>query len=454
MRVIIYGAGEIGYGIAAYLAAEENDVVVIDESADRIAYVTETLDVQGLVGRGSFPDVLEKANAHKGDLLIAVTPVDEFNMMACQVASVFKIPTKIAHIRSSHYLNSTSQHIYTNQQVPVDFIISPEIEVARSIVDTFYTPGAISLISLKLGSLKVVGLYCQEKCPLLNRPLSELRDYLGITFQILCIMRAGFPVIPEPDDTLHCNDEIYLVVEKGSLLRLLSAFGYYSYPLETVVIIGAGKVGCALAQVIAERHPDLNVKLIEKNQEQARYAAQVLEKATVLHGEALDAQFLRESNVSSTDRVICVTNSDEVNVLSALLAKHLKAKHVTALVNNRTYPSFLPSLGINSIITPSSITLSHILRRVYERNLQSLAVLQGGFFTILEHTIGPDSSLIGEKFRIFNVARHSLVGGVVRRDTFMIPPTQDFIQAGDHVILMVMRDSISSMENLLGGGVL
>lgn len=456
MKVIIYGAGEIGYSIASYLAAEENDVSVIDESLDRISYVRETLDVQGLQGRGSFPDVLEKANAANADLLIAVTQTDEFNIMACQMAySVFKVPTKVAHIRSNHYLDPAWNHIYNPDHIPVDFIISPEREVAQSLLDNFHVPGAMSVVPNHHPSLSVVNLYCHENCPLLNQPFVELgRRFPELPFRVICILREGMPIIPGPQDTLYTHDEIYVVVEKSLLSRLLSLFGRENEPLENIVIIGAGRVGCALAEKVAQVYPNINVKLIEKDQEQARFAAKTLENAVIIQGDALDAQFLRESNVSSTDRVICVTNNDETNVLSALLSKNLKAKHVTALVNKDTYPKFLPSLGIDSVINPSTITISHILQRIHRGSIQSLSVLQGGFGSIFEHTITESSPLIGEKFRLFNIAHHCILGGIIRNKQFIIPKSQEFIQMGDHVILLVLRDSVSMIESLLKGSTL
>ncbi len=453
MKIIIYGAGEIGYSIASYLAAEQNDVSVIDESPERIAYVRETLDVQGLEGRGSFPDVLEKADAARADLLIAVTPVDEFNIMACQVAySVFNVPTKVAHIRSNHYLDPAWSHIYNPNHIPVDFIISPEREVAQSLLDNFHVPGAMSVVPIHHPCLSVISLYCHEGCPLLKQPFADLgRRFPDLPFRVVCILREGEPIIPGPSDVLYAYDEIYVVLEKSLLSKFLSIFGRENDPLQNVVIIGAGRVGCALTEKIGQAYPTLNVKVIERDQKQALFAAKNLENVVVIQGDALDAQFLRESNVSSADRVICVTNNDETNVLSGLLSKNLKAKHVTALVNKETYPKFLPSLGIDSVINPSTITISHILQRIHQGNIQSLFVLQGGFGSIFEHTITDNSPLVGEKFRLFNVPHQCILGGVIRGKQFLIPKSQEFIQMGDHVILLGLRDSVSMIESLLKG---
>lgn len=453
MKIIIYGAGDIGYSIAAYLALEENDIVVIDESPERIAHVSETLDVQALVGHGSYPDVLEKADARNADLLIAVSHVDEFNIMACQVAySIFNVPTKIAHIRNSHYLDPAWRHIYNPDNIPVDFIISPEREVAQGIVENFDVPGATSVVALKNAPLSLVSIYCSESCPLLKHSLVRIgKRFPNMLYRVLCIIRDGVPIVPGPEDEIYAHDEIYAVVERSHVPQFLSAFGVESTPLEKVIIAGAGNVGIALAQELAIQMPDLSVKLIEKDKKIAHDAAQILENVVVIHGDALDVESLKEANVSSADMVVCVTNNDEVNVLSALLSKNFSSKYVTALVNSDTYPKFLPSLGVDSILNPSAITISHILSHVRQGNIKSLYVLQGGFGEVFENTVQEGSPLVGEKFRIFNVPEQSIVGGVIRDGAFVVPRSQEFIQAGDHLILLVMRDYIPNVENLFKG---
>ena len=450
MKIIIYGAGEIGYSIAAYLAAEEHDIVVIDEDPDRIAHVSETLDVRTLQGHASYPDILEKAEASKTDLLIAVSATDEFNIMACQVAySVFDVPIKIAHIRSDHYLDASWRHIYNPDNVPVDFIISPEREVAESLVENFKVPGTTSVIPVPDAPVSIVSLHCYQGSPLLEMPLAAIGEkFPELPFRVLTVIRQGNPLIPGPTDILKPEDEIYVTLERAHLARFLSVFGVESEPLDKLIIAGAGNVGISLAETMAAHMPDVNVKIIEKDAAIARKAAQTLEDVVVIHGDALDAKALREANVSSADMMVSVTSNDEVNVVSALLAKNFEAKHVTALVNKDSYPKFLPSLGVDSVLSPGTITISHILQHVRQGNIKSLCVLQGGFGEIFENKVEGDSPLIGEKFRLFNVPGQSNLGGVIRDGEFLIPRSQEFIQAGDHLILLVMRDSITQIETL------
>lgn len=450
MKAIIYGAGQIGYNIAAYLSAEENDIVVIDESAELVNKVNENLDVQAVQGFGSYPDLLEKVGANKADLMIAVTPCDEYNIIACQVAySIFKIPTKIAHIRGAHYLNPAWQHIYNPNNIPVDHIISPEKEVAKNLVTNLDVPGAIEVVNLETDLCTVVGLYCKESCPIINTPLKQVGElFPNLNFRVLCIVREGMPLIPGPDDQMFKGDEVYIAIEQEKLPRLTTLFGLNTSPLEKAIIVGAGNVGIALANELLTKMPDLDLKIIEHNEQKAQMAAQMIEDAVVIHGDALDANRLKEANVTTTDMVLSVMNNDESNVLCALLSKNLGAKYVTSLVNNATYPKFLLSLGVDSVLNPGAVTMSHILKHVRRTDIRSLHVMQGDFGEIFECDVEADSKLIGEKFRCLNVLTKSIVGGVVRSEEFIIPSSQDFIEENDHIILLVKRDFIPEIEKL------
>lgn len=454
MKVIIYGAGKVGYSIASYLSTEEADIIVIDEDQERVAYVNETLDVQAVQGHGSYPDVLQKIGAKDADVLIAVTPCDEFNIMACQVAySVFNVPIKIAHIRGKHYLDPAWRHIYNPDNIPVDFIISPEQEIADSIVSNFQVPGAQGIIPLESDLLDIVSLYCSESCPFLNTPLSQLRElFPALSFRILSIMRDGSLLIPGASDQIYADDEIYVAIERAQRIHFLETFGLPTNPLESVVIMGAGTVGIALAEAVQKRMPDIEIKIIEKNAQRAQEAAQRLEDVIVLHGDALDTKTLREANAESADMLVSVTDNDETNVLAALLSKSINIGYVSALVNNATYLRFLPSLGVDSILSPSDITMSHILKYVRHGNMKSLHILKGGLGEILENVVLPGSPLIGEKFRTFNIHNRCTLGGVIRKNQFIVPKSGEFIQEGDHLILLAIRDEVARVEELFKGG--
>lgn len=448
MKAIIYGAGQIGYNIAAYLAAEENDIVVIDESAELVNKVNETLDVQAVQGFGSYPDLLEKVGARKADLMVAVTPCDEYNIIACQMAySVFNIPIKVAHIRGEYYLDPVWAHIYNPDNIPIDHIISPEKEVAKTIVNNLDVPGAIEVVNLDTDLCTVVGLFCKDTCPIINTPLKQVGElFPNLNFRVMCIVREGRPLIPGPDDQMRKGDEVYIAIEQEKLERLTSLFGLQTEPIDKAIIVGAGNVGLALANELLAKMPDIDLKIIEQNEQKAQFAAQMIEEAVVIHGSALDADRLKEANVTTADTVLSVMNNDESNVLCSLLSKNLGAKYVMSIVNNPTYPKFLLSLGVDSVLNPGAVTMAHILRHVRRTDLKSLHVMQGDFGEIFECDVQADSKLIGEKFRTLNVPQKSIIGGVIRGGEFIIPSSQDFIEENDHMILLVKRDYIAEIE--------
>lgn len=450
MKVVICGANQIGYNIASYLAAEENDIIVIDESPDLIAYVRETLDVQAVVGLGSRPDLLEELAGTNTDILIAVMPSDEHNIIACQIAqSLLNIPTKIAHIRNQSYLNSR-WFDKTVHSFPIDYIISPERQVAQVILSNLKIPGVMEVVHLKNSESVVLFLHFDEHSPMNNIPLRQIGEqFVGLPFRVLGIFRNDQFVIPQAHDYLHSGDDAYVLVERDKLSRFLAVFGIKSEPLGKIVIAGGGNVGLYLAQGILRDMPDISLKVIENNRERARFLAETLEDVVVLHGNAIDLNVLKEAKLSQTDMLVSVTNDDAANILSSLLGKNLGVPRVTTLVSNMMYPKFLPSLGVDSILNPGFITISTILNHIRRGSIRTAHVLQGQVGEIFEASVPSDSKLIGEKFSLLNVQDKSIVGGIVRDGVFYIPSSEEFIEEDDHLILLVNNTYIGRVEKML-----
>jgi trk system potassium uptake protein TrkA len=447
MKAIICGANQIGYNIAAYLAAEENDIVVIDESPERIAYVQETLDVRAVLGRGSHPEVLQAVDAGSADILISVMPSDELNILACEMgSSLFNIPVKIAYIRNQSYLSS--EWITEKKgHIPIDYIISPERQVAQVILSNLKIPGVLQVINLKSQLAVVLNIHFHEHSSMNNILLRQIGEqFSDLPFCVLGILRDDRLIIPQAQDQFIAGDEAYILVAREKLLRFLSIFGIRSDPLNKIIVAGGGNVGLYLVEGILNEMPGVVVKIIEQNRDRAQFLAQTLENVVVLHGNAIDINVLKESNVSQSDMFLALTNDDAANILSSLLVKNLGGKRVTTLVSNMMYPKFLPSLGVDSILNPGFITISSILNHVRRGDISSAHVLQGELGEIFEAKVGPGSKLIGEEFQILNDATKSIVGGATRDGEFWIPKSEDLIEEGDHLILLVGNEDLGRVE--------
>ncbi|MDC0349184.1 Trk system potassium transporter TrkA [Alphaproteobacteria bacterium] len=450
MKVIICGANQIGYNIASYLAAEENDIIIIDESPELIGYVQETLDVQAVIGQGSCPSLLEELAGDDTNILIAVMPSDEHNIIACQIGqSLLKIPVKIAHIRNQSYLNSK----WLDQEVhnfPIDYIISPERQVARVILSNLKIPGVMEVVHLENSESIALFLHFDEHSPMNNIPLQQIGEqFSGLPFRVLGIFRNEDFVIPGAQDYLMSGDDAYVLVEREKLSRFLAVFGIKSEPLEKIIISGGGSVGLYLAQGILREMPDVSLKIIENNKDRARFLAETLEDVVVLHGNVIDLNVLKEAKVSQSDMMVSVTNDDAANILSSLLGKNLGVPRVTTLVSNMMYPKFLPSLGVDSILNPGFITISTILNHIRRGSIRTAHVLQGEVGEIFEASVPSDSKLIGEKFGLLNVHEKSIVGSVIRNESFYIPRSDEFIEENDHLILLVSNTYIGRIEKML-----
>lgn len=450
MKVIICGAGQVGYNIAQYLAGQNNDVTVIDRSAQLIRKISELLDVQAIEGHASDPFLLEQAGAADADLLIAVTISDEVNMVACQIAhSLFHVPTKIARIRNRSYQAPEWSDLFTRENLPIDVIISPEMEVAEAIYRRLEVPGAFDTIPFAEERVRVLGMWLDEHCPVVDTPLRQLTElFPDLRVRVLAILRSGRLFVPTSDDRMGVGDGVYIAVEASQVPRAMGVFGHQEESARRIVIIGGGSVGLFLAECLEERAPRVHVKMIEIDEERAAFAADRMSRTVVLHGSALDIEVLREAGVADTETVVAVTNEDEVNILSTLLAKQHGARRAIALINNRVYAPLTASLGIDVRVDPREMTVSTILRHIRRGRIRDLHSILDGAAEIIEAEALETSVLAGKTLRQAKLPHGVVIGAIVRGHEVIIPRGTTEFRAGDRVIMLALTDAVKAVEQL------
>lgn len=454
MKVIVCGAGQVGTNIARHLATEHNDVTVIDQSPELVRRVTDTLDVQGLAGFASYPDVLERAGASDADMLIAVANADEVNMVACQVAhSLFNVPTKIARVRAQSYQKPIWADLFSRDHMPIDVIISPEIEVARAISNRLKAPGAVDMIPMADGLLQVIGVRLEEDCPIVDTPLRQLTTlFPDLHLIVITIIRDGKVIVPDPEDQLLIGDEVYFVAEAEHVARSLAAFGHEEPEAHRIVIIGGGNIGLFLAQEFEQTRADLSTKVIEVGKERATLVAEQLKETMVVNGDALDLEILEEVNIAQTDTIVAVTNDDEVNILSSLLAKRNGAKRAVTLVNKLSYEPLIASLGIDVVVNPRAITVSTILQHIRRGRIIAVHALREGAGEVIEAEALDTSAAVGKPLRDVRMDKGIIIGAVVRGEEVLLPRGDLEIKAKDRVVLFAAAQAVKEVEQLFAVG--
>lgn len=450
MRVIICGAGQVGYGIAEHLAAEGNDIAVIDKEAELVQRISDNLDVQGFIGHGAHPDMLKRAGADECDMLIAVTYHDEVNMVACQIAhTMFNIPQKIARIRAQSYREPHWQDLFTRDHMPIDVIISPEIEVGEAVLQRLTLPGALDAYSFDEGRITAIGIHCSEECPILDTPLDQLTDLFPDLFAtIVGISRKGRLFAVNRKEQLEAGDNVYLIVRTDQLERTMKIFGHKKDRANRVVIAGAGNIGRYVAQRLESIHPFINLKLIENDRSTALTTAEQLDRAVVLYGNALDEEILNEADIRDADMMIAVTNDDQVNILSNVLAKRLGCQHSLCLINNRSYMTIVDSLGIKAHLNPRSITISRILEHVRRGRIKGVYSIEDGMAEIIEAEALQTSPLVGKMLKELDLPEGVRIGAIIRNDEMILPEGRSDIKQGDRVIVFALGEHVHEVEAL------
>ena len=451
MKTIICGAGDVGYSIADKLSKENFEVTVIDDSEEKLIKVSENLDVKTINGIPSLPSVLLDAGAKDCEILIAVTKSDETNMVTCQIGhSLFQIPKKIARIRQQDYLQDQWQNLYNNNNFPIDAIISPEQEVAKSLYRRLISPGTIDMLELSDKKLKLIGLKCEDNFAhsgLTVRELSQkFPDYLA---NIMFIFRGDKKFTVNSSTKIEKNDSIFLVVETDNLSDVLSEFGHQELQAQKAVIIGGGNIGFSLAQLIEKSDTYIKTELIEFNKDRAEFLASNLENVTVTNGDGLDNQILEEVNISEAGYCISVTEDDEVNILSSLLAKRAGASVSLTLINNSNYSSLLTNIGVDMTIDPKIITISKILEKVRGVKIRNDYSIGDGFGEVIEADIQPDSTLCNKNLKELKLPKGIRIGSILRDKKVIIPNSQTVFKENDDIVFFAETNCIKTLEKLL-----
>jgi trk system potassium uptake protein TrkA len=450
MKVIICGAGQVGYGIAERLAAEHNDVSVIDTSPELIRGVRDNLDVRGFVGHGSHPGVLEAAGAQQADMIIAATLYDEVNMVACQVAhSLFNVPTKIARIRAQSYLESHYQDLFSRDNMPIDVIISPELEVGEMVLRRIALPGATDVVRFADDNIAMVAIECLEECPVINTPLSQLTElFPDLQSTVVGICRGGRLFIPHSADQLVAGDLAYVVTTREQVRRTLGLFGHEEQEASRIVIAGGGNIGLYVARAIEMRQSRTRVKIVEHTRERAVAIADELRRTVVLHGSALDQKLLLEAGIQDTDLMVALTNNDQVNILSSVMAKRLGCTSTLVLINNPAYQDFTKTLGVDAHLNPRNVTISRVLQHVRRGRIRAVHSVQGGLAEIIEAEALETSPLVGPVLRDLDLPDGMRIGAIYREGEALTPSGSLRIKPKDRVVIFALADAVRQVEQL------
>ena len=450
MKIIILGAGQVGISTAEILAKEDNDITLIDNVASQVEGLQDRLDIRTIVGSASHPSVLEQAGGPDADLILAVTDQDEVNMAACQVAyTLFRTPKKIARIRSVEYLTHTE--IFSDDSIPVDVIISPEQLITQHVLHLIEYPGALQVVDFAGGKIQLVGLKAYHGGPLVGRELRTIREDLPtVEARVAAIYRHDRPIIPEGDTIIEPNDEVFIVAAAPHIPIVMSEFCAVEAPVQNIMLVGAGKIGLHLARSLEQNN--YHVKLVEHGAERARQVAEQLDATIVLRGDAADEDLMLQENIDAMDVFCSLTNDDEANILSAMLAKRLGAHRAMALINRSAYVDLIESSVLDVAISPSLITVGSLLTHVRRGDTIAVHSLRRGAAEAIEtiaHGDATSSSVVGRRIEEISLPSGTRVGALLRNQEVIIPHHDTVIEAEDHVILFVIdKKHIRDVERL------
>ncbi|WP_224814874.1 Trk system potassium transporter TrkA [Hasllibacter sp. MH4015] len=451
MKVIICGAGQVGWQIARHLSSENNDVTVVDNNADLVRRATDTLDVQGLTGFASYPDVLDRAGARDADMVIAATFSDEVNMVTCQVAhSVFGVPRKIARLRAQSYLDAIYSDLYRRDHLPIDVVISPEMEVAEAVLNRIASPSTFDIESFLGGDAQLLGVDLDEDCPVLDTPLRQLSELFSTLRAIVVgVRRDGVLFAPEPGDQLFAGDQIYVFTHVDDVDRTMDIFGKTRKALERILIIGGGNVGLTVAKKLEKSATRMRTRVIEANRGRAEIAADALERTIVLHGDGLDVDLLREAGVERADVVLSLTDDDKTNMLASVRAKSAGAGMAISLVNDPTLVPLMHPLGIDAYVNPRATTVSSILRHIRHGRVRGVYSIGDAEAEVIEAQVLSTSPISGKAIRDVDFPEGALVGAVQRGGKVFRPTGSTRIEEGDAVAIFALTADVPAVEALL-----
>ncbi len=457
MNIIICGAGRVGFTIAKILSEQGHSITVIDQSSEDIQKIDETLDVKSIVGKATYPSILEKANASEADMIIAVTRNDEINMLICQIAfSIFNVQKKIARIRSQDYLNPKFTKVYNKENLPIDVIISPEIEIAKSLQRKLEAPGALDNVPFADNKIRLLEILINEKCPLINIKLNALtKKFPKLDANIMGVVREDKFIMLKKTDEIIQGDKAYVVINASQMKETLLAFGHNEKISNKILIIGGGNIGFNLAKNLEDSLDSARVKIIEKNKERAEFIASELNNTIVINGDALDEEVLMEANLDEVQTVLALTNDDEDNLMVSVLVEKftkdksdINEKRTMALINKPNYALLQSSLKIDDFIDPRMNTVSSILKHVHKGTVENAYSILNGEYEVIEAEIIESSELINKELKNSNLPDEIRIAAVLRSKEVIIPKSDFMFKKEDKVVLLAKKDFLHVVENM------
>jgi trk system potassium uptake protein len=454
MKIIILGAGQVGTSVAANLVSEANDITVVDNNPELLRELQDRFDLRTVLGHGAHPDVLRRAGAEDADMIIAVTNSDETNMVACQVAyTLFHTPTKIARVRAQSFLEQPK--LFGTDALPIDFPISPEALVTEYILRLVENPGTLQVLDFAGGRIRLVAVKAYYGGPLVGHELRTLHEHMPkVEARVAAIYRQDRAIEPQGDTVIEADDEIFFVAAPMHIRSVMSELRRLDRPYKRLIIAGGGNIGTRLAEALEQNY---RVKVIERDLKRCKRIAETLEKTIVLHGDAADRDLLLEENVENTDVFCAVTDDDEANILSAMLAKRLGARKVMALINRPSYVDLVQSGAIDIAISPQQATIGSLLRHIRRGDVVVVHSLRRGAAEAIEaiaHGDETSSKVIGRSIENIRLPKGASIGAIVRGDRVLMAHHDTVIEPEDHVILFLQdKARISEVERLFQVGV-
>ncbi|WP_419656539.1 TrkA5: Trk system potassium NAD-binding peripheral membrane protein [Desulfosarcina variabilis str. Montpellier] len=447
MKIVIVGAGEVGFHIASRLAMENKDVVVIDSNAQALKRLSETIDVQTVIGSGSSPAILETAGVREAEIMLAVTDSDEVNLVACLMADTLSPMTKkLARLRGADF--DTYYEVFKNNAPHIDTVINPEIEVVRTIERLMSVPGAVDVGEFADGRIKFVGIYIDPGSRLAGVKLADLPNIVEEERPLIAaVVREDVLIIPKGNDHLRGGDLVYFISEEKKLFKHLSIFDKHASQVKRVLIVGGGRIGYRLAKRLEEK--SIACKLIEKRPDRCGILAERLDRTVVLHGDGSDQSLLVEENIHDTDLFVTLTSDEETNILASLLAKRLGAKKTITQINKFSYFSLMSTIGIEQVVSPRLSAINSILQHIRRGKVLSAISIKGEEGEVMEALALPTSDIVSKPLKKIAFPKGSMVAGIIRKQSIIIPTGDSIIEPEDRIIIFATRQAIPGVEKIL-----
>lgn len=444
MYIIIVGGGEVGFTLAKMLSYEKHDIVVVEQNIERVRRAQDNLDVQVIHGNGSSYKILEKAGIERAEFLVGVTDKDEVNLITCLMAARYNVPNKAARVKNIEYCHPDSP--LNAETLGIDLLIHPESEVAEAVVKLLKQTAATDIIEFAEGRIILLGIHIDMKCQLLGMSLIQImEEYPDLIFRTVAIQRRDRTIIPHGSDIIMNNDRIFITTKKDDLAEILKIAGKENIQMENVMILGGGQTGAGIARILES---SMNVKIIESNVDKSEFLADQLHKSLVIRGDGRDLNLLALEGIIDMDGFISVTGDDETNILSCLMAKHLRVPRIISLINKNDYTPIIPTIGIDAYVSKQMVTVDNIIKFIRRGNIENIVSIPGIAAEAMEFLAKKNSKITKKQLAEVGLPKGAILGAVIHGDDFFIPTGDSLIGEGDKVVVFALPPAIREVEKL------